>query len=165
MLFRSIAYYGRPLSELKYDLKVENSGKVEVEIATIGWLDPFGTVEEGTNNAAMTVVPTDTDNYESSYQINVEITSEALQLTFKMAELVGQELKVDVTYGQNYGTKEIIYEFNQVYLDALENNDAYSSIAKKGMLPYLANADELEANSGYKGARSEERRVGKECRL
>ena len=148
----SIAYYGRPLSELKYDLKVENSGKVEVEIATIGWLDPFGTVEEGTNNAAMTVVPTDTDNYESSYQINVEITSEALQLTFKMAELVGQELKVDVTYGQNYGTKEIIYEFNQVYLDALENNDAYSSIAKKGMLPYLANADELEANSGYKGA-------------
>ncbi|MDE7337014.1 MAG: InlB B-repeat-containing protein, partial [Clostridia bacterium] len=117
-----------------------------------GWFDTFGEVSEGKNKTALTVVPTDTDNYKSSYQIEVEFDSVALQITFKMAELVGQELKVNVEYGNNYGTKQIIYEFNKVYLDALENNLAYKSIAERGMLPYLANADELEANASYKGA-------------
>ncbi|MDE7078570.1 MAG: InlB B-repeat-containing protein, partial [Clostridia bacterium] len=147
------AYVGKPLSELKYILKVQNSAGVEVSIAQSGWLDPFGSVQkDATNKATMTVVPSDRENYKDSYNIEVEFSSETLKLTFKMAELTGQTLKVDVVYDQIYGTGEIIYLFESVFLDALANNPAYKSIAEKGMAPYLANADELKADSSYRGA-------------
>ncbi|MDE6870203.1 MAG: hypothetical protein K2J75_05695, partial [Clostridia bacterium] len=146
-------FYGKNLSELEYNLKIKNSADIEVSIAQSDWSDPFGVVKKGSNNPEMTIVPSDTDNYESSYSItNIQFNSEALLLKFEMAQLLGQELRVEVEYGQNYGSKEIIYKFNTVYLDALANNPAFKSIADRGMAPYLADADEIKENPSYQGA-------------
>ena len=146
------AYYGRALAELTFNITAKNSAGISVGLASSSWKNTVGQkVIKGENTQNVRVVPVDTDNYESEMILSVKFESKTLYVKFVFVQLA-EELKAELEYSQNYGAKEIIYEFNQVYIDALENNPEFSSISDSGMAPYLADEDEYIADPTYRGA-------------
>ncbi|MDE6606059.1 MAG: hypothetical protein K2K85_08605 [Clostridia bacterium] len=145
-------YYGKALTEVTFDVTAKNSAGVKVALSSATWKNTVGQeVKKGENTQTVRLIPTDTDNYGDYADLTVKFDSETLYVTFVFPELA-EQLKAELTYGQNYGSKEIIYEFNQVYMDALANNPEFSSISDSGLAPYLADEDEIKADPTYKGA-------------
>ncbi|MDE7329064.1 MAG: InlB B-repeat-containing protein, partial [Clostridia bacterium] len=149
-------YFGREWSDVKFSVTVENSANVPVTLSSFKWTSTMGVVpNEKTISKEITVYPTDTANYETSYALTPEtFSSETLYLTFVFPEIT-QTLRTELEYGNNYGGKQIIYEFNKVYLDALATKPEFADIGDSGRAPHLADADEIGTdpfNPIYRGA-------------
>ncbi|MDE6362569.1 MAG: hypothetical protein K2L53_06275, partial [Clostridia bacterium] len=136
----TIPYYGKPLKLVEFSCVVKNKAGKEVPQESHKWeYQEVEKVEKGDNKTTIVIVPTDKDNYESSYTFEVEYASKALTMVFDMQKSISRELAVDVTYGQNYGAAEIMYLFRTAFIKALESGDrAYELV--KNMAPYLAGA-------------------------
>ncbi|MDE7071252.1 MAG: InlB B-repeat-containing protein, partial [Clostridia bacterium] len=147
------AYFGMQVKDVTFTVTAKNSASVAVSIASANWKNRLASnkVIQGTNTQTLTLVPIDTDNYPSSVDLDVTFESEILYVTFIFPEIV-ETLKAELEYSQNYGPQQIIYEFNQVYLDALANNSAFDGISDSGLAPYLADEDEVQADPDYRGA-------------
>ncbi|MDE6605160.1 MAG: InlB B-repeat-containing protein, partial [Clostridia bacterium] len=136
----SIPYYGKPLKLIEFSCVVKNKAGKEVLQESHKWeFQEAEEVAKGTNKTTIVIVPADKDNYEKSYTFEVEFESKALTLVFDMQDAISRELAVDVTYGQNYGSAEIIYLFQTAFMKALESGDrAYELVKNKA--PYLEEA-------------------------
>jgi len=145
-------YFGKALSEVTFDVTAKNSAEVKVALSSCSWKNTVGqSVVKGENTQTVRLIPTDTDNYGDYADLTVKFNSETLYVTFVFPELM-EQLQAELEYSQHYGPKELIYEFNQVYMDALANNPEFSSISDSGLAPYLADEDEINADPTYKGA-------------
>ncbi|MDE5655021.1 MAG: InlB B-repeat-containing protein, partial [Clostridia bacterium] len=131
----------------------KNSAEVSVALSSTSWKNALAsnTVVKGENTQILKLVPTDTDNYDEAVELTVTFDSETLYVTFIFPEIT-ELLKAELEYSQNYGAQQIIYEFNQVYLDALANNASFAGISDSGLAPYLADEDEVQADPDYRGA-------------
>ncbi|MDE6474895.1 MAG: InlB B-repeat-containing protein [Clostridia bacterium] len=134
-------YFGKKLSEIDFSVKMLNKANKEVELNSdlpSKWQSSIGKVDtKGSNTKKIVVYPADTDNYEKEYAFDVTFEAEILVMVFNLSQ-ISQRLEVEVEYGQNYGAAEIIYLFEQAYLDALTNkwdSDIVNDV--KSMAPYL----------------------------
>ncbi|MDE5654180.1 MAG: InlB B-repeat-containing protein, partial [Clostridia bacterium] len=146
-------YYGKELGDIDFTVKMHNKADIEVAQASARWQIEIDSVTPGTNNDKyIVIVPADTDNYESRYEFLVEFEAQALVIKFNM-EQISKEIEVEVEYGQNYGSAEIIYLFQQAYLKALSTWDSATVRVVESKAPYLdgmsivdgdANADKFD---------------------
>ncbi|MDE5911282.1 MAG: hypothetical protein K2H24_03005, partial [Clostridia bacterium] len=149
----TIPYYGKELSEVDFTVKMYNRSSIEVGQASAKWQIEIDNVTPGLNDDKKIVIyPSDTDNYESWYEFPVEFNAQALVIEFNMAQ-ISKKIEVEVEYGQNYGSEEIIYLFQQAYLAALSTWDAATVRVVESKAPYLdgkaivdgdANADKFD---------------------
>ncbi|MDE6475067.1 MAG: hypothetical protein K2L70_08215 [Clostridia bacterium] len=137
----TVPYFGKNLSEIDFSVKMLNKASKEVELNAdlpSKWKSLIGKVDaKGSNTKKIVVYPADTDNYEKEYEFDVTFEAEILVMVFNLSQ-ISQRLEVEVEYGQNYGAAEIIYLFEQAYLDALTNkwdSDIVNDV--KSMAPYL----------------------------
>ncbi|MDE6472179.1 MAG: hypothetical protein K2L52_04045, partial [Clostridia bacterium] len=149
----TIPYFGKKLEDIDFTASMLNNGKKEVQLASMRWKSTIGKVDtKGTNTKKIVLCPTDTDNYEEEYVFDATFESQSLVIIFNMAQ-ISQKVEVEVEYGQNYGSAEIIYLFQQAYLKALSEWDAEIVGDVSSMAPYLdgkalvdgdANADKFD---------------------
>ncbi|MDE7191630.1 MAG: trichohyalin-plectin-homology domain domain-containing protein, partial [Clostridia bacterium] len=137
----TVPYFGKSLSEIDFSVKMLNKASKEVELNAdlpSKWQSSIGKVDtKGNNTKKIVVYPADTDNYEVQYAFDVTFEAEILVMVFNLSQ-ISQTLEVEVEYGQNYGAAEIIYLFEQAYLDALTNkwdSDIVNDVKSKA--PYL----------------------------
>ncbi len=144
----TVPYSGRLRKEVEFSLKVFNCGGVEIEQASAAeWESKVGSIAGGKNTTNVIIHPKDTDNYNENLLVNgVEFQSETLKLKFDLPE-ISRTLEADVEYSAPYGAGEIIYLFNQVYMQALESGDSIFDDVRE-MAPYLDGSPITPDNSG-----------------
>ena len=144
----TVPYSGRLRKEVEFSLKVFNCGGVEIEQASAAeWESKVGSIASGKNTTNVIIHPKDTDNYNENLIVNgVEFQSETLKLKFDLPE-ISRILEADVEYSAPYGAGEIIYLFNQVYMQALESGDSIFDDVRE-MAPYLDGSPITPDNSG-----------------
>jgi len=131
----TVPYYGKNLGEVEFSAVLKNKAGKEIVQESHRWEITVGEVEKGENSLNVYIVPSDKENYEEAYIKPVTFNSEALKLKFNLGE-ISRKLECEMEYGQPYGTAEVIYEFNKVYMAALESGDsAYNYVKDKA--PYF----------------------------
>ncbi|MDE5655280.1 MAG: hypothetical protein K2I46_06730, partial [Clostridia bacterium] len=149
----TIPYFGKKLADISFTASMLNKADKEVQLSEVKWQSTIGKVDtKGTNTKKIVLCPVDTDNYEKEYVFDATFESQSLVIIFNMAQ-ISQKVEVEVEYGQNYGSAEIIYLFQQAYLKALSEWDAEIVGDVSSMAPYLdgkalvdgdANADKFD---------------------
>ena len=143
----TVPYYGKALGDVEFSVKLLNKVNKEVELAELDpddenivpykWTIAIDKVTKGTNDdKTITLYPADKDNYLDSYTFTVEFEAQALVIVYNMAQ-ISKKFEVEVEYGQNYGSSEIIYLFEQEFLNGLNTWDAATIRVVSSMAPYL----------------------------
>ena len=156
----TVPYFGKSLSEIEFSVRLINKANKEVtlvakdpdnaNIVPYKWQSTLGKVDtKGSNTKKIVLYPADTDNYKEQYAFDVTFDSQSLLLVFNLPE-ISQKINVEVEYGQNYGANEVIYLFEQAYLQALSTWDDEVVSDVKSMAPYLDGMSTVDgdANAG-----------------
>ena len=105
------AYYGIKLSEVKFVIQIKDKGGNVVAGSGV-WQTPNATVNAGLNNTySVRFTPTDTDNYGVATLL-VNFISDYVTMTYDLgADIPGEEIVVELEYGQPCSANEIINLF------------------------------------------------------
>ena len=155
------AYYGIKLSEVKFVIQIKDKGGNVVAGSGV-WQTPKATVNAGLNNMySVRYTPTDTDNYDVA-TLPVEFESDYVTMTYDLsADIPGEEIVVELEYGQPCSANEIINLFltefrKKIDVDDADNYDPnYSSI--ENLTPYFDGVEITQFTSGLTDVREPQR--------